>query len=68
MGHRKTDAVLKLIHTGQLRAVNVSAGKRPTWRIDPADLEQFLADRRAVPVRAARWVRRPKLVNVTKYF
>ena len=28
-----TDCVLTHIHSGRLRAVNVSTGKRPTWRI-----------------------------------
>lgn len=38
--------VLLLIHTGKLRAVNVSTGdKRPTWRIPNSDLQRFLAER-----------------------
>jgi excisionase family DNA binding protein len=37
------------ILAGELRAVNVAARRsgRPRWRIDPVDLEQFLAARSA---------------------
>jgi excisionase family DNA binding protein len=55
LGLTKTDTVLTWIHTGELPAVNVSAGAgRPTWRIDPADLERFLAGRRAAPAKKTR--------------
>ncbi len=38
------------IKTGQLRAVNVGTpGKRPRWRIDPADVAAFEATRTAQP-------------------
>lgn len=38
----KPQAVLDLIHSGRLRACDVSAGKRrPTWRIAEEDLEAF---------------------------
>src|SRR5208282_6385077 len=38
--------VLAWIRDGQLRAVNVGAGKRrPRWRIDPADVAVFEAAR-----------------------
>ena len=63
----KTDAVLKLIHSGLLPATNVSAGPgRPTWRIAAADLDAFLAGRRAVP--AAKTRARRKRLEVTRYF
>jgi|GEM_PF-6388614 len=38
----KTDAVYKLINTGALAAVNVSAGEeRKRWRVSPEALEEF---------------------------
>ena len=48
LGLAKTDAVLRLIHTGELPAANISSGPgRPTWRISEDDLSEFLASRRA---------------------
>lgn len=40
-------AVLRLISSGELRAANYGrrGGKRPTWRIHPADLAAFEARR-----------------------
>ena len=67
----KPDGVLALIHGGNLAAVNVSAWPgRPTWRVDPAALAEFLERRRSVPVVAkpVPRTRRPKLQGVTKYF
>jgi excisionase family DNA binding protein len=48
--------ILTWISTGELAAIDTSASRnqRPRWRIDPADLEIFLASRRsAPPVKAA---------------
>lgn len=44
----KPDVVLAWVHSGELVASNVAqkAGGRPRWRVDPADLEAFLARRR----------------------
>ena len=66
----KSDSVLSAIRSGDLAAVNVSAGKgRPTWRIAPDDFERFLVNRRAVPaVKLERRTRRRKLVGVTEFF
>lgn len=50
-------AVLALIASGKLAAANVSGGrKRPRWRIDPAELDRFLAARQSggVTVRPVR--------------
>jgi hypothetical protein len=64
----KTDAVLAWIARGELAAVNISAGTgRPTWRISPEALEEFLARRRAVPA-VLRPARRRKAVGVVKFF
>jgi hypothetical protein len=42
----KIDVVLSWIHRGELRAFNASeAGGRPRWRIDPEDLQLFIARR-----------------------
>ena len=41
-------AVLSLIASGKLMAINVSLGsKRPRWRIERAELERFLAARQS---------------------
>jgi excisionase family DNA binding protein len=44
------DTVVRWIHDGELRAVNVSAGiengaQRVSWRIKPENLEMFLEER-----------------------
>ena len=50
LGLAKTDSVLAWIAAGTLPAVNVSSGPgRPTSRIASAELDTFLAGRRAVP-------------------
>lgn len=65
----KADTVLRLIRAGALPAVNVSAGAgRPTWRISPEALGEFLAAHRAVPVPNTPRRRRRKAVKVTSYF
>jgi excisionase family DNA binding protein len=66
---RKVATVLGWIHSGELRAVNLSAGgKRATWRVAAADLEAFLAARRTVTP-AARPTRRARPVaEVTEFF
>jgi hypothetical protein len=68
LGLAKTDAVLAWIHTGELRAINVSAGPgRPTWRIAPEDLELFLAGRRTRPA-TPRARRRKKFADVIQFY
>lgn len=45
------DAVLRWIHSGELRASDTTMGRgqRPRWRIHRADLEAFLTRRAATP-------------------
>ncbi len=64
------EQVLGFIKTGKLRASNVGLGaKRPRWRIDPADLETFLASRRnSQPAPSIRRNRRKKLSGVIEFF
>jgi excisionase family DNA binding protein len=64
----KVEPVYAWIHSGALRAVNLSTGARPTWRISAEDLAAFLERRQAVPV--TRTERRPKVKprKVTAYF
>lgn len=40
------DSVRRLIDAGRLEAVNVSAGQRKRWRVDPAALERFVEAQR----------------------
>lgn len=67
----KPQKILDWIRSGELRAVNLAAvahGQRPRWRISPADLDQFLATRRAVAsVPRVRRSRRPP-PDVIKFF
>jgi hypothetical protein len=61
--------VLAWIHGGELAAANVSAGSgRPTWRVSEADLDRFLAGRRAVPASAGRKLRRKRPAEVIEFF
>jgi excisionase family DNA binding protein len=67
----KSDSVLKLIHSGALRAVNIAAGsRRALWRISEADLDAFLASRQAQPEPSQdkRNRRRRQAAAVTNYF
>ena len=58
--------VLDWIKSGQLRAVNVGTpGKRPRWRIDPADVAAFEATRTAQP--QGRTPRRKKSASGWQY-
>ncbi len=58
------DKVLTWIRSGELVAINVAqkAGRRPRWRIDPADFEKFKLSRKFRPVIIARR-NRPRVVN-----
>ncbi len=62
-----TDCVLAHIHSGRLRAVNVSTGKRPTWRIS---LDAVVAFEAAQSVRPAEKPkrRRPRDSAVIEFF
>ena len=64
------EGVLALIRTGVLPATDVRrpGARRPRWRIDPQDLELFLAARRLMPKPAATRRRKPKAGFVTEYF
>ena len=58
----KADKVLAWIRVGKLRAVNVGDGRlRPRFRVDPADLQDFLEARRIQP--PPRRGRRPEAVR-----
>ena len=41
----RRDTVYQWIKSEKLRAVNVSEGPRPSWRIEERDLERFLSSR-----------------------
>jgi hypothetical protein len=63
------EKVLRWIHAGELRAINVATrrdGGKPRWLIDPADLAAFEASRAVTPpVSAPR--RRRAASDVTAY-
>jgi excisionase family DNA binding protein len=62
--------VLALIRAGELRAVDVALrrGGRPLWRIDPDDLEAFVARRTRPAAPRRRRRRTKKLPPVKAYF
>lgn len=65
--------VLHLIHTGQLRAINVapSLSHRPQFLIDDDDLSAFEKARRVVPsggMSTTEKLRRKAAGDVTEYF
>lgn len=64
------DTVLGWIRAGELRAVNVArraGGKKPRWRIAPADLERFEAARSNTPLPKPQRRRRRAGGTVTQY-
>ena len=66
VGH---DKILAWVHSGELRAVDLSAtrGKRPRWRISRDDLDVFLACRSATtPPKTRQRRRQPD--NVTTFY
>ena len=65
----RTHGVLSLIHSGELRGVDVSLtpGGRPRWRILQEDLEAFVT-RRTHETQAPRRRRRKLRTNVMQYF
>ena len=62
------DQVVSLIHAGRLRAVNVSTGRKPRWRIGPADLDVFLAAQSHRPAQPVARRKKLKPVGVTEFF
>jgi hypothetical protein len=59
LGYDRVEAVLRLINSGALRAIDTSASPgRRTLRVDPADLAAFLESRRVVPTSPAKRRRR----------
>ena len=66
VGHEK---LLAWIHSGELRAVDLSAtrGKRPRWRISRQALDDFLSRRSASPPAKPRQRRRQPDNVITFY-
>ncbi len=64
------DSVLTWIHSGELRAANLTRthGKRPRWRIHRADLVAFLSRRAATPPPKPQRRRRRQDATVTEYY
>ena len=62
--------VLGFIKSGELRATNVAtqAGRKPRWRIRPADLEAFTAARAAVPQTPVTRRPRRKAGHIVEFF
>lgn len=64
------DKVLGWIHSGELRAVDLSTtrGQRPRWRISQQALEDFLSRRAASPAPKPRRRRRQHNAGVTEFY
>lgn len=65
------DKILTWIHTGELRAIDVSTtrGQRPRWRISRESLDAFLTRRSATPPpKKQRRRRKPDSESVTQYY
>jgi len=64
------EKIVAWVRSGELRAADLSAkrGGRPRFRIDPVDLELFLAGRAARPESAKARRRRKAAVEVVEYF
>lgn len=63
----KPEKVVAWVRSGQLRALNVSNGTRPRFRIDPADLAVFEQGRAVVPA-AKPSRRRRQSADVIQFF
>lgn len=64
------DTVLRWIHSGQLKASDVSrtASGRPQWRINATDLDEFLKLRVAPNVSESRKRRRKTPEKVIRFY
>lgn len=69
----KVDKVLSWIHSGELRAINVSqkSGCKPRWRISEDDLAAFLEARTSRGIKASQPAcrrRRKKSAETVRHF
>ncbi|MGH7135682.1 MAG: helix-turn-helix domain-containing protein [Pirellulales bacterium] len=64
------DKVLNWIRKGDLRAFNVASSRsgRPSYRIDPADLEAFRLSRMNEPPAPERSPRKAKPTNIIEFY
>ncbi len=65
LGISDTNTVLKAIKSGDLEASNIGGKKRPTWRITPKAIEEFLTKRTHRVTERSR--ERSKLPPVPEY-
>lgn len=42
LGYKRRDKVYELIHSGEIRASNISRGVRPRWRIEQEEVDAFV--------------------------
>ena len=66
----KADSVRQLIRSGELRAADLArpGSRRPRFRIEPADVELFLAGRAVRPPDKPTCRRRRKPTDVVEFF
>lgn len=60
------DQVLTWIKSCELKAVNLSAGDRPRWKVSPIELQRFLESRSNQPI--AKNPKRNRIVRATKSY
>lgn len=58
--------ITRLINTGKLPAINVSTGRRASYRVEPADVEAF-KEQRAVRVAPKPRRRRRRKLDIPRY-
>jgi excisionase family DNA binding protein len=63
------DKIMAWIRRGELTAVDLSEsrGRRPRYRVDPRELERFLARRATTPPPAKTARRAPRPANVREF-
>lgn len=68
-GYASSKSIYGLIAAGKIKAHDIGTkGGRPTWRIDAAEIEEFVRCRRATPGAAVPRSRRSQSKTVTRYF
>lgn len=60
LGWKSSDRITDLIRKKELRAFNISRGKRASYVIDPRDWDDYLQKRETIPRELRAVTRKPK--------
>ncbi len=60
----------KLIKSGDVAAINIGTGERPSWRFDPSDIDSFISRRRRMqcPSEASTTTKSSAVTSTTSGF